>query len=188
MWPTRTPKDLEKHIIRNFIQQELKWCFHLTESCRESVNEKACGGKRTTPKQERDGGMGKQSKTSLNYMTMLTLSYTILLMCMRTRHTMCNSKLIKECIEVVILTPPIGLHMNDFMTEQTLNMRLEFQENIKHIRLAFKKIKRSEPSVSTNETGIIIMTTNRGLGMAPYIQKHKLKLFIDYTTRLRKGS
>ena len=105
MWPTRTPKDLEKRIIRNFIQQEFKWCFHLTESCRESVNEKACGGKRITPKPGRNGGMGKQSKTSLNYMTMLTLSYTVLLMCMRTRHTMCNSKLSKECIEVVILTP-----------------------------------------------------------------------------------
>ena len=188
MCPTRTPNDLEKRIIRNFIQQELKWCFHPTESCRESVNEKSCGGKHITPKLERNGGMGKQSKTSLNYMMMLTLSYTVLLMCMRTRHTMCNSKLIKECIEVVILTPPIGLHMNDFMTEQTLNMHLELQENIKHIRLAFKKIKPSEPTVSINETNIIIMTTNRGLGMAPYIRKHKFKRFTNYTTRLRKGS
>ena len=84
MWPTRTPKDLEKHIIENFIQQELKWCFHLTESCRESVNEKACGGKRITPKLERNESMGKQSKTSLKYMTMLTLSYTVLMMCMGT--------------------------------------------------------------------------------------------------------
>ena len=109
MRPTRTPKDLEKSIIRSFIQQELKWCFHLTESCRESVNEKACGGKCITPKPERDGGMGKQSKTNLNYMMMLTLSYTVLLMCVRIRHTMCDSKLIKKSIEVVIPPPPPNL-------------------------------------------------------------------------------
>ena len=106
MWPTRTPKDLEKRIIRNFIQQELKWRFHLTESCRESVNEKACGVKCITPKLERDGGMGKQSKTSLNYMTMLTLIYTILLMCMRTRHTMRNPKFVKKGVEVVVFHLP----------------------------------------------------------------------------------
>ena len=76
--------------------------------------------------------------------------------------------------------------MNDFVTEQSLNKSLKLQENIKHIRLAFKKIKPSEPTVSINETHIVIMTTNRGLGMAPYIRKHKFKRFIDYTTRLRK--
>ena len=76
--------------------------------------------------------------------------------------------------------------MNDFMTEQTLNMRLELQENIKHIRLAFKKIKPSELTVSINENDIVIMITNSGLGMAPYIRKVKFKRFTDYTTRLRK--
>src|SRR3989337_863536 len=76
--------------------------------------------------------------------------------------------------------------MNDFVTEQSLNMHLELQENIKHIRLTFKKIKPSEPTVSINETDIVIMTTNRCLGTTPYIRKHKFKRFIDYTTRLRK--
>ena len=76
--------------------------------------------------------------------------------------------------------------MNDFVTEQMLNMRLELQENIKHIGLAFKEIKPSEPAICINETDIVVMTTNRGLGMAPYIRKHKFKQFIDYTTRLRK--
>ena len=105
MRPTRTPKDLEKSIIRSFIQQEFKWCFHLTESCRKSINKKACSGKRITPKPERNGGMGKQSKTSLNYMVMLTFNDTILLMCMRTRHTMCDPKFVKKRVEVVIFTP-----------------------------------------------------------------------------------
>src|SRR4051812_5498159 len=72
MGSTHTPKDLEKRIIRNFIQQELKWCFHLMESCRYSVNEKSCGGKHITPKPERNRCMSKQNKTSLNDMMMFT--------------------------------------------------------------------------------------------------------------------
>ena len=78
--------------------------------------------------------------------------------------------------------------MNGFVIEQMLNMRLELQENIKHIRLAFKKIKPSEPTVSINETDIVIMTTNRGLGRAPYIRNTSSSGL--WTTRLdsEKGS
>lgn len=38
-------------------------------------------------------------------MMMLTFGCAILLMCMRTRYAMRNTKLIKERIEVVIFTP-----------------------------------------------------------------------------------
>ena len=67
MWPTRTPKDLEKSIIRSFIQQESKWCFHLTESCRKSINKKACSGKHITPKTGKEWrhGQAKQDQSQL---------------------------------------------------------------------------------------------------------------------------
>ena len=91
---------------------------------------------------------------------------------------MCNSKLIKECIEVVV---PIRLHMNDFMTEQTLNMHLELQENIKHIRLALKEIKPCKTTISIDETDIIVVTTNRSLGWTPYIRNNELQRFCRHT-------
>src|SRR4051812_22189022 len=112
-------------------------------------------------------------------MTVLMLSCTVLLMCVRTRDTMHNSKLVKEVIEIVVFTVPIGLHMNNFMVKQAFDMRLQLQENIKHIKFALKKLEPGETTVSINKTDIVIMTTNRSLGMAPYIRKHKLKQFVD---------
>jgi hypothetical protein len=50
--------------------------------------------------------MSKKSEASLNDVTLLALNRTILLMCMRTRHTMRNFQFGKESIEVAIFTPP----------------------------------------------------------------------------------
>jgi hypothetical protein len=49
--------------------------------------------------------MSKKSEASLNDMTVLALNRTVLLMCMRTRHTIQNSQFGKESIEVAIFTP-----------------------------------------------------------------------------------
>jgi hypothetical protein len=49
--------------------------------------------------------MSKKSKASFNYVTVLALDSTVLLMCMRTKNTMRYPKLIKERIEVAIFTP-----------------------------------------------------------------------------------
>jgi hypothetical protein len=117
-------------------------------------------------------------------MTMLTFSGAILLMCMRTRHTVRDPKLIKKRIEVVIFTPPIGLNMKNFMLKETLNMCLKLNKNIEHIRFPLNKIKPSEPTISINKTDIIIVATNRRLGMTPYIGKHKLKRMFNDTIRL----
>jgi hypothetical protein len=66
--------------------------------------------------------MSKKSEASLNDVTVLALNHTVLLMCMRTRHTMRNSQFGKESIEVAIFTPPIRLNINDLMLEKTLNV------------------------------------------------------------------
>jgi hypothetical protein len=66
------------------------------------------------------------------------LSSTILLMCMWTSNTMRNPMFLKEGTQITIFTPPIGLNMDNFMFEEALNVCLELNKNIKHIRLAFK--------------------------------------------------
>jgi hypothetical protein len=80
-----------------------------------------------------------------------------------------NSKLAKECVEVAILAPPIRLNMNNLMLEKSFNMLLKLNKYIKHIRFALNEIKPSKATISINETHIIVVTTNRGLGRTPYI-------------------
>jgi hypothetical protein len=107
---------------------------------------------------------------------------------MRTRHMVQDPKFLEKSIEVVILTTPIRLNTNDFGLEETLNMCLKLQENIKHIRFALDKIKPSKATISINETFIIVMTTDRCLSMTPYIRKTSSSGVL--TTRLdpEKGS
>jgi hypothetical protein len=102
-------------------------------------------------------------------MTVFTLNGTVLLMCMWAGQTMRYSKLIKECVEVAVFAPPIGLNMNDFMLEKAFDMLLKLNKYIKHIRLTLNEIKPSKSTICINETHIIVVTTNRGLGRAPYI-------------------
>jgi hypothetical protein len=85
---------------------------------------------------------------------------------------MCNPKRLEKRVEVAIFAPPpIRLNMNNLMLEKVLNMLLKLNKNIEHIRFTLNEIKPSETTVSINETDIIIMTTNGGLGRTPYIGK-----------------
>jgi hypothetical protein len=76
--------------------------------------------------------------------------------------------------------------MNNCVLKETLSMSLKLQKNIEHIRFALNKVKPSKSTISVNKTDILIMATNRRLGMAPNIRKHKLKRSFNYMTRLRK--
>jgi hypothetical protein len=91
---------------------------------------------------------------------------------MRTRHMVRDPKFLEKPVEVLILATPIRLNSNDFCFEKTLNMGLELQENIEHIRFTLDKIKPSKATVSINETDIVIMTTDRCLSVTPYIRKN----------------
>ena len=82
---------------------------------------------------------------------------------------MSDPKRLEKRVEVAIFTTPIRLDMDNFMLEKAFNMFLKLNKDIKHIRFTLNKIKPSKATVSINETDIIIMTTNRGLGRAPYI-------------------
>jgi hypothetical protein len=113
--------------------------------------------------------MRKKSYASFNNVTVFTLSYAILLVSMRTSYTMSNAMLLKERTKITVLTPPVGLNINNFLLEEPLYMTLELQEDIKHIRLAFQQINPCKATISINKTDIIVVTTNRSLGMAPHI-------------------
>jgi hypothetical protein len=80
-----------------------------------------------------------------------------------------DPKRLEEGVKVAILATPIRLDMNNLVLEKAFNMFLELNKYIKNIRFTLNKIKPSETTVSINETDIIIMTTDRGLGRAPYI-------------------
>ena len=72
--------------------------------------------------------------------------------------------------------------MDDFLLKKALNVCLKLNEDIKHIRLFLNKIKPSKPTISINETDIIIVATDTCLGMTPHIGKHKFKRSFDNTT------
>ena len=86
---------------------------------------------------------------------------------------MSNPKRLEEGVEVAILATPVRLNMNNFMLEKTFNMFLKLNDNIKRIRFTLNKIEPSKMTVSIHKTNIIVMTTDRSLGRAPYIRKNK---------------
>jgi hypothetical protein len=48
-------------------------------------------------------------------------------------------------------------------------MQLKLNKHIKHIRFTLDQVNLGKATVGINETDIVIMTTHRGLGRAPYI-------------------
>jgi hypothetical protein len=136
--PTRTTKNLEERIIREFLEQELKGCLHIKEPSGISINQKTRSGKGITPKAKRHRCMSKKCEASFNDVAVLALNRTVLLMCMWARNAMRNPKFAKEGVEVAIFTTPIRLNMNNFVAKESLDMKLELHKHIKHISFAFK--------------------------------------------------
>jgi hypothetical protein len=64
---------------------------------------------------------------------MFTLTGTILLMSMGTRHMMNNANTLKKAIEFLIFTSPVGLHGKDFSTKPTFDILLKIKEHLKHL-------------------------------------------------------
>ena len=106
---------------------------------------------------------------------MLAFRSTVLLMCMWTSKTMRNPMFLEEGAKVAVFTAPIRLDINNFCFEKALNMCLKLEKDIKHIRFTFKQIKPCETTIGINKTDIVIVTTDRSLGMAPYIGINKFK-------------
>ena len=86
MRPTRTAEHFEEGVIWSFIKQHFEWRLHVKASCGNPVYQKTGSNKSIAPEPKRDRGMCKKCQASFNYVTVLALTCTVLLMCMRTRH------------------------------------------------------------------------------------------------------
>jgi hypothetical protein len=117
-------------------------------------------------------------------MSMFTLSRTVLLMHMRTRHKMRNTHSLKKVVKVLVLVSPIRLHSKNFLVKETLNMLLNITKFLKHIRFFFQKIYPGELAKIINEAHIIFKSTKRFWGRAPYIGEYKLKRRSRHTSCL----
>jgi hypothetical protein len=82
--PTRTPKDLEEGVIRNFTQQTFKRSLHINNSSRYAINEETSSGEGITPIAKRKRCMGKKGNACFNNVAVLALSTAILLVGVRT--------------------------------------------------------------------------------------------------------
>ena len=99
--------------------------------------------------------MCKEGKANLNNMAMLTLSRTILLVCMRARNMMGDTNFLKETIKFFILTTPISLHSDNFPIKLTLNKGLKVEKNLINIRTVLKQINPCKFTEIINEAYII---------------------------------
>ena len=59
--------------------------------------------------------------------------------------------------------------MDNFVLKQSFNMCLKLHKDMKHIRFVLNKINPSKATESIDETDIIVVTTNRSLGIAPHV-------------------
>jgi len=83
--------------------------------------------------------------------------------------------LIKEGIQSLILTSPIGLHVNNFSGVFSLNMTLKILEDMKDFRLVFEEIDTRISTVIIDKGNIIRVIANRYGSRTPNIIKNKLQ-------------
>jgi hypothetical protein len=102
-------------------------------------------------------------------MAMFSLGGAILLVCMRTRHMVCDANTLKEGVQFLILTTPIGLHGDDLFVKKAFNMVLEVMETLKNIRLLFEEINPCKFAEIIDKTHIIFVLIDRIGRRAPHI-------------------
>jgi hypothetical protein len=101
-------------------------------------------------------------------MSVLALYGTILLVCMA-RDLMLDPNTSEECVEILILTTPIGLYRQDFSIEGVLNKTLKGVEDMKHFRFVANKINPSMFTKVINKVNIVILSSDRRGCMTPNI-------------------
>ena len=74
---------------------------------------------------------------------------------------MSDSQLIKEGIQSLILTSPIGLHVNNFSGVFSLNMTLKILEDMKDFGLVFEEIDPHISTVIIDKGNVIRVIANR---------------------------
>ena len=81
----------------------------------------------------------------------------------------CDAYFIKEGIQFLILTSPVGLHGYDFSIKHTLNEALKLLKLLKNFRLILEKIDPCKPTKSINKTYIVLLSTPSNRSGTPNI-------------------
>jgi hypothetical protein len=76
--------------------------------------------------------MSQKSEPHLHNVAMFTLSNTILLVSMRTRHLVGNANIMKKEIKFLILSTPIRLDRKNLAVKLSLNKALKLNEVFKN--------------------------------------------------------
>jgi hypothetical protein len=96
IWPTRTPESSKEGIIYHLIKKIAHGRLVVDDTRWSSVDEVGSHKIRLITKLQRHASLGKKGEPNFYNVMMLAFYNTILLVCMRTRHTMCNANASKE--------------------------------------------------------------------------------------------
>jgi hypothetical protein len=121
------------------------------------------------PKLERHTCTCKERKTNNNYVSMLMLSGTILLMCVGARNQMRNATLGEKGIQFFLFSSPIRLDGQNLSIQDALHMLLKNVKLSKHLGLMFQEKNSSVFGEIIDEANIISVSANRTRRRTPHI-------------------
>jgi hypothetical protein len=124
------------------------------------VNKICRCGEGLIPKFQRQGSMGEQGEAHFDYVVMLALCCSILLMRVWARDMMGDAYTLKEGCKFLVLPSLDGLNGKDFLVEETFQELLKLMKFMKHIRFTFQEINPSKFVEIINEQDIILEFSN----------------------------
>ena len=98
---------------------------------------------------------------------------------------MSDSQLIKEGIQSLILTSPIGLHVNNFSGVFSLNTTLKILEDMKDFRLVFEEIDPRISTIIIDKGNVIRVIANRYGSRTPNIRMYQIEGSTTFIFRAR---
>jgi hypothetical protein len=119
------------------------------------------GQKGFIPILKRHRRMREEGQPDFNYMMMLVLYCTILLMSMWTRHMVRDANLGEEGVKLPILTCPVQLNNKNLSIKLSFNKTLELLKLLKHLEFDLDEINPGEFTKVIDEANIILLSVDR---------------------------
>jgi hypothetical protein len=129
------------------MEQLCDGCLIFYDSARHAINQKTCGKNSFIPKTKWNVRLCKESKSSLNKVTMFAFYGTILLVGMRARDTMSDANAREISMQFLVLATPICLNSQNFGSKRFLNTTLKLIKNLFYIGLVFQQVNPSELTI-----------------------------------------
>jgi hypothetical protein len=120
-------------IIGLVFSKKLKRSRIMNNTTRHSINEIGSREDGLIPKSFGHRGLSEKAKSGFNKMAVFTFDGTVLLMGVRTRHSMLNANLLKILVKFVVLPTPIGLNALDFSAKLSFNTVLKLIKDVFHV-------------------------------------------------------